>query len=243
MAKPHRLEGLPASAQTLAREANAALMRGRFDDAERHITAMLAYAPTHPEPQRLLGLLLLRSGRAADAVKALREADAQQPDDPDILIPLGAALSDAGEFAAAIEPLRRAVELRPDAETMYRYGRMLEQNAQYEQSIPAFRRALEIDPKHEQARLQYARGLFYTGHADEAANAVSPSDCVGKGCRDGMARTCRNQNDRVRRRRSRRAEKAAEESAFRRTRTRDIAARCRQSLRRRRRFPRRVRCV
>ena len=169
MQKPNRLDGLPVSAQALARQASAALMRGRLADAERDITAMLAYAPTHAEPQRLLGLLLLRSGRSADAVKALRQADAQQPDDPDILIPLGAALSDAGEFAAAVEPLRRAVQLRPDAETHYRYGRMLEQNAQLDAAAPVFKRALDIDPKHVLARLQYARDLFYTGHAEEAA--------------------------------------------------------------------------
>ena len=169
MPKPNRLDGLHPAAQALARDANAALARGRLADAERNITAMLAYAPTHAEPQRLLGLLLLRSGRSADAVKALRQADAQQPDDPDILIPLGAALSDAGEFAAAVEPLRRAVELRADAETLYRYGRTLEQNAQLDAAAPVFKRALDIDPKHVLARLQYARDLFYTGHAAEAA--------------------------------------------------------------------------
>jgi len=169
MQKSNRLDGLPLPAQALARQAGAALMKGRLGEAERDITAMLAYAPTHPEPQRLLGLLLLRSGRSADAVKALRQADTQQPDDPDILIPLGAALSDSGEFSAAVEPLRRAVELRPDAETHYRYGRMLEQNAQIDAAAPVFKRALEIDPKHVLARLQYARDLFYTGHADEAA--------------------------------------------------------------------------
>jgi tetratricopeptide (TPR) repeat protein len=35
--------------------------------------------------------------------------------------------------------------------------------------LPIYKRALELDPKHAPARLQYARDLFYTGHADEAA--------------------------------------------------------------------------
>ena len=48
------------------------------------------------------------------------------------------------------------------------------------QAIPAFKRALEIDPKHEQARLQYARGLFYTGHADEAAKQFRRLIASGK---------------------------------------------------------------
>jgi tetratricopeptide (TPR) repeat protein len=168
MPKSNRLDGLPASAQALAREADAALIRGRLTDAERAITLMLAYAPAHVEPQRLLGLLLHRSGRFAEAVTALRQADAQQPDDPDILIPLGVALSEAGEFSAAIEPLHRAADLRPDAETLYRYGRALEQNAQHDAAAPMFKRAIELDPKHEIARLQYARALFYTGHTEEA---------------------------------------------------------------------------
>ena len=170
MPKPsHRLDGLPVPAQALAREATAALSRGRLADAERAITLMLAYAPAHAEPQRLLGILLHRSGRAQDAVKALRQADAQRPDDPEILLPLAAAMADAGEFAEAVEPVRRAAELRPDAETMYRYGRMLEHNAQLAEAVPVYRRALEHDPKHALARLQYARDLFYTGHAGEAA--------------------------------------------------------------------------
>ncbi len=170
MPKPaHRLDGLPAPAQALAREATAALSRGRLSDAERAVTLMLAYAPTHAEPQRLLGLLLHRGGRADEAVKALRHANELRPDDPDILIPLGAAMADAGEFSAAVEPVRRAAELRPDAETNYRYGRMLEYNAQLDAAVPVFRRALAQDPKHAPARLQYARDLFYTGHADEAA--------------------------------------------------------------------------
>ncbi len=167
--KPNRLEGLPAAAQKLAREAAEALSRNALAQAERAITLSLAYAPDHPEPKRLLGMFLHAAGRARDALAPLREALTIRPDDPDILIPLASAQVDAGEFAAAVETMRRAAELRPDANTTYLYGRMLEQNALLDDAVSVMRRALEIDSKHALARLQYARDLFYTGHADDAA--------------------------------------------------------------------------
>ncbi len=63
-AKFNRLDGLPAAAQTLAREAAAALSRNELPQAERAITLSLAYAPHHPEPKRLLGMFLHAAGRA-----------------------------------------------------------------------------------------------------------------------------------------------------------------------------------
>ena len=168
VAKTNRLEGLPAAAQALAREATVALSRNAFAQAERAITLSLAYAPDHPEPKRLLGMFLHATGRAREALKPFHEALALLPDDVDILIPLATAQVDAGEFAPAVDTMRRAAELRPDANTTYLYGRMLEQNALMDDAVTAMRRVLELDSKHALARLQYARDLFYTGHTDDA---------------------------------------------------------------------------
>jgi tetratricopeptide (TPR) repeat protein len=168
MANSH-LEGLPPAAQKLAREAYAALSSGALPQAERAITLMLAYAPAHPEPKRLLGMFLHRAGRAREALEPLREALAMRPDNPDILIALAFAQGDTGDMYGAIESMRKAAELRPGADTFYMYGRALEQNAQLDEAVTMMRRALSIDPKHPTARLQLARNLFYTGHADEAA--------------------------------------------------------------------------
>ncbi len=167
MTKNH-LDGLPPAAQKLARGAYAALSRSALPQAERAITLMLAYAPTHPEPKRLLGMFLHRAGRAREALEPLREALALRPDNPDILIALAFAQGDTGDMHGAIESMRRAAELRPGADTLYMYGRALEQNAQLDEAVTMMRRALDIDPKHPTARLQPARDLFYTGHVDEA---------------------------------------------------------------------------
>lgn len=156
-------------ARILDSEARTAFANGRLGEAERAITLMLAYAPKHPEPHRLMGMFLQRTGRAVDAVKSLRQADSLRRDDPDILVALGVTLIEAGDFAAAIEPLKRAVEIRPTAETHFRYGQALQENALLESAVIVFERAVEVDPKHALARLQYARNLFYTGNADEAA--------------------------------------------------------------------------
>lgn len=163
-----RLAGLPAAAQALAREAYAALSRDALPQAQHAITLMLAYAPAHPEPKRLLGVLLHRAGRAREALAPLREASALRPDDPDILIALAFAQGDSNDMDGAIASMRKAAELRPDADTVYMYGRVLEQNARLHDALAMMRRALSIDPKHPTARLQLARDLFYTGHPDEA---------------------------------------------------------------------------
>ena len=167
MANNH-LDGLPPAAQKLARDAYAALSRGALPQAEHAITLMFAYAPTHPEPKRLLGMLLHRGGRAREALVPLGEALAMRPDDPDILIALAFAQGDTNDMYGAIESMRKAAELRPGADTLYMYGRALEQNAQLDDAVTMMRRALSIDPKHSTARLQLARDLFYTGHVDEA---------------------------------------------------------------------------
>ncbi|HEX3896397.1 MAG TPA: sulfotransferase [Rudaea sp.] len=163
------LDGLPPAAQKLAREAYAALSRSALPQAERAITLMLAYAPAHAEPKRLLGMFLHRARRAREALVPLREALAMRPDDPDILIALAFAQGDTGDMYGAIASMRKAAELRPGADTLYMYGRALEQNAQLDEAVTMMRRALSIDPKYPTARLQLARDLFYTGHADEAA--------------------------------------------------------------------------
>ena len=168
VAKINRFEGMPAAAQALAREATTALSRNAFAQAERAITLSLAYAPDHAEPKRLLGMFLHATGRAREALVPLNEALAINPDDADVLIPLAAAHVDAGEFEKAVDTMRRAAELRPDANTTYLYGRMLEQNALMDEAVDTMHRALELDAKHALARLQYARDLFYTGHTDDA---------------------------------------------------------------------------
>ncbi|MEP6484463.1 MAG: sulfotransferase [Rudaea sp.] len=164
----HRLDGLSPAAQKAMRDAFAALATGAVEQAEHSITLGLTYAPTHPEPKRMLGMFLHRIGRARDALAPLREALAMRPDDPGILIPLAYAQGDTGDLHGAIESMRQAVALQPDADTTFMYGRMLEQNAQLDDAVTQMHRALERDPNHPLARLQLARDLFYTGHASEA---------------------------------------------------------------------------
>ncbi len=163
-----RLEGLPPAAQALARDAYKALSRGDLPKAEHAITLMLAYAPTHPEPKRLLGMMLHRAGRPREALAPLRDALSSRPSDPDILIALAFAQADTADLSAAIDSIRKAAELRPDADTLYMYGRVLEQNARLDEALEVMRRALAVDPTHATARLQLARNLFYTGQAEEA---------------------------------------------------------------------------
>ena len=127
---------------------------------------------TRQRIERLQEKLVTGQPPPADVLRAIRAVRVLQmagtPEARDILIALAFAQSDTNDMEGAIASMRKASELRPDANTIYLYGRMVEQNAHLEDAVALMRRALAIDPKHPPARLQLARDLFYTGHGDEA---------------------------------------------------------------------------
>lgn len=162
------LRNLSPSLLGALREAETALQRGAWPQAERAITTALALAPTHPEPKRLLGIFLLRANRPVEAVASFREALTVAPNDIDILIPMAKAQADASDLPGAIASLRAVVAQRADAKTLYVFARLLEQHGELEEALAAMQRVLQLDPTQAQARLQVARNSFYCGKPDDA---------------------------------------------------------------------------
>ena len=167
--EPGYLEGLPSTALKHVRETIKALERGDLEAAERAITMALVYAPQHPEPHRLLGIALQRLGRAADAIASFREVVKLRPDDGGVLLPLARAQADANDIAGAIETLRTRVAAHADAEALYALAQMLDRHGELDEALSILERVVALDPEHAQARLQYARCLFYCGRSEQAA--------------------------------------------------------------------------
>lgn len=162
---PHRLS---TAAMNSMREAVAALQHGALPQAERAIIAAMAHAPTHPEPKRMLGMVLAQMKRPAEALAAFREALTLAPGDVETLIPMAKAQADTGDLRGAIESMRAVVAQQSNAKTLYVLARLLEQHGELEEALEILRRVVELDPAHAPARLQVARDAFYCGHAEEA---------------------------------------------------------------------------
>jgi tetratricopeptide (TPR) repeat protein len=163
------VQDLPVSALAYLRQAVAALNRGAWMEAERAVTLSLVFAPDHPQSHRLLGIAQLRLGRSADAVATLRAALRTRPDDAGILTPLAQAQAVTNDIVGAIETLRVLVALHESADTLYLLAGMLDRHGELDEALLLFERIVSMEPGHAEARLQWARCLFYCGRVDAAA--------------------------------------------------------------------------
>ena len=164
-----RLDGISQQAfgQVIA-TANA-LEYGRVDEAERHISGLLAVYPDHAEILRLFaGVQNLRGDRAG-AISTMRRAVALRPDDALYHNTLGAVLGENTELDAAIACLRRACELQPElSSAWYNLGLLLMRSIRPEESAQALRQAVALDPAHAHARVLLGEMLRASGRFDEA---------------------------------------------------------------------------
>jgi cytochrome c-type biogenesis protein CcmH/NrfG len=166
--EPGDVQGLPPAALRHVREAMQALNRGALKDAERAVTVSLVYAPQHAEPHRLLGIILQRIGRASDAIASFREALKLFPDDVGVLMSMSESQADANDIPGAIETLRACVKQHAGTDALYLLARMLDRHGELDEALPILERVVALDPEHAQARLQFARCLFYSGHVEQA---------------------------------------------------------------------------
>ena len=164
-----RLQGLsPAAMQGVVSTAQA-LELGRVDEAGRHIAALLASYPHHPEILRLLAGLQSMRGDGADAAATMRQALALRPDDALYLNTLGSVLTETGEYDEAIAVLRRACNLDPGlAVAWFNLGVALTRCMRPAEAADAMRRAVALAPGQVNARCLLADQLKASGRTDEA---------------------------------------------------------------------------
>jgi tetratricopeptide (TPR) repeat protein len=114
--------------------------------------------PNSPEANFNVANSLLKAGRAAESIPFFKKALAAKPDFTDAEANLGAALVATGQFARATRRLKKAAAAKTDNAELYNLlGVAYAQLQRTTDAACYFQRALEIDPKHEGARLNLDR--------------------------------------------------------------------------------------
>ena len=103
----------PQNAQGHRMMADALVLAGRLEDAERSFAQALAIRRDDALSHRGMAFVLARSGRNAEAIAHLREALGERPEDAIAHNYLGVALAQEGDLDGAIRHFRRALEIQP----------------------------------------------------------------------------------------------------------------------------------
>lgn len=104
----------------------------------------------------------------------LNRALALKPDDPDALTGMGHTLYDTGDFVGAATYYEKVLALQPkDADLRTDLGNTYarRQPPDYDRAIAEYRKALEVDPKHEQALVRLADAALHEGDKRAAREA------------------------------------------------------------------------
>jgi O-antigen ligase/Flp pilus assembly protein TadD len=91
-------------------------------------------------------------------------------------------LSKIGDIKGALEQVQKAVALSPAKQQFsLQEGMILLNTKQFSEAAVVLKRAFELEPKNDAARLFYAVSLIYSGRADEATVIVAGSNVESDG--------------------------------------------------------------
>ena len=157
----------PATADSLARNAERLAAKGDFAAALPAAEEALALDPGNPLALRVAGSIARRTGNHEVAEGYLRRALERDADDRQIQRELATCLADRGDVARAIAllPLPSA----NDAEAWFELGVLHDQNADGPAALDAAQRVERLQPGHGGAQLLIARALTALGRIGEAA--------------------------------------------------------------------------
>ena len=112
---------------------------------------------------------LLQGGEAAPAEAICADVLNGQPNDANFLCLSARALVKLGRYEDADERIERATALYPSfARPHEARGELLAAQGLVQDAVDAFRKALELDPKRQQARVRLGQLLLVLGELDEA---------------------------------------------------------------------------
>ncbi|MEO0424406.1 MAG: XrtA/PEP-CTERM system TPR-repeat protein PrsT [Pseudomonadota bacterium] len=150
----------PDAPELLSR-AEAAIDEGRYRAALVDLRSVVASEPENAEARFQLAVVSLTLGDMATAEKELRRARERGYDEAATLEPMAEALIGLARAREALAELDNIEEPSAHAESLA--GLAHEQLGQSDLALRAFNRALEIDPRNEDALLGKARELDATG--------------------------------------------------------------------------------
>ena len=127
------------------------------------------------------GTVLLETGRTEESIQTLLEAARRRPDHCSTRVNLGLALAHGGRLEEAERELRWAEQLDPrDPDICYDLGSVLWRRGDYLQAALAFRRALLVDPTHDEALHWLPRAQREADKVQRAAEARAQQEQGGR---------------------------------------------------------------
>jgi tetratricopeptide (TPR) repeat protein/O-antigen ligase len=109
------------------------------------------------------------------AVEQMDEQIKATPNDARYYVLFGAFLSRVGQAQVALPYLTKAVELSPRKQTiLFELGSAYATLKQYPQAEQTMKKAFDLDPSYEVARILYGASAIYNGHEAEAQNVLKP---------------------------------------------------------------------
>jgi tetratricopeptide (TPR) repeat protein len=168
------VQSLMGADQALSERANALLVQGRFEEAERVLQQLVQRGPENPEPLLLLGRLRIQQRRCGEAEAFLQRHLALRTNSLQGYVQLGLARYCDSRWEAAAEAFRKATELKPDfAQAHYNLGLALARRGDNEGAKAAYQSALQINPADANAHAALAEEFLRAGdraRAEQHAN-------------------------------------------------------------------------
>ena len=161
-----------AEARKLLDEARSLEAANPAQGAARY-RKVLELLPGKTELWKIIADLELGRGASEEAARAYREFLRSHPDRADALQNLAILELRLGRAAEARACLEAAIKSAPSADLYYNLGNLHLKSANSEAAVAAYRRALEYDPRHGEARFNLALALERAGKRAEAVSALA----------------------------------------------------------------------
>jgi len=165
----------PNHAEALVGLAEALLLQGQLDKAERSIRMARKAGAQDANARHVEGRILLASGRFLPAVRVLKEADEKDPRNPDILADLGLALLGARNLNQAEKVLRQSLARKRQLRIQEGLAEVLALRGQHAAAAAAWEKAAQMAqreklPPKESVRLYLSGGRAWIRQGTSSAN-------------------------------------------------------------------------
>jgi tetratricopeptide (TPR) repeat protein len=146
-----------------------AIQAGRFTEAEAMCKQLLQVHPNSPDVFNLLGMIEIGRKRHLGAAHYFSKAVEIQPDCISYLNNMGRAFLDCDRPELALPPLVRALTLDPkQPEALSTIAKFYRAIGKAELALPYFEKAIAVQSKDFDLRLEYAYCLDGAGHFEKA---------------------------------------------------------------------------
>ncbi len=149
--------------------AYAYLQTGDETAAIEQYSALVATQPELEQARRNLAMLLMRNARPGEAAAHWAVLASANPDDFSLYLAWADALDKSGNPAGAVEPYKQAVALAgASVDALLGLGYCLARQRRFNEAVPYYLRAAEIDPSTESMTLQLADEMEQRGQQTDA---------------------------------------------------------------------------